>query len=55
MMDWCRIRGNIFLDFFAAKEDKAKKNSAIMTEIELQSQLMSYADRFASILHKRLF
>ncbi len=35
---------------FAAKKDKDKQKSIVMTEIELQSQLMSYADRFASIL-----
>jgi hypothetical protein len=29
---------------------KAKKQAYVMTEIELQSELMSYADRFASIL-----
>jgi hypothetical protein len=33
---------------FAAKKDKQKEY--VMTEIELQSELMSYADRFASIL-----
>ena len=32
----------------AAKKDKQK--DYVMTEIELQSELMSYADRFASIL-----
>ena len=35
-------------DSFAAKKDKQKEY--VMTEIELQSELMSYADRFASIL-----
>ena len=30
--------------------DSGKKNGYAMTEIELQSELMSYADRFASIL-----
>jgi hypothetical protein len=33
---------------FAAKKEKNKKY--VMTEVELQSELMSYADRFASIL-----
>jgi hypothetical protein len=33
---------------FAAKKDKQKEY--VMTEIELQSELMSYADRFASIM-----
>ena len=33
---------------FAAKKDK--KQDYVMTEIELQSELMSYADRFASII-----
>jgi hypothetical protein len=33
---------------FAAKKDKKKKY--VMTEVELQSELMSYADRFASII-----
>ena len=33
---------------FAAKQDN--KKAYVMTEIELQSELMSYADRFASIL-----
>jgi hypothetical protein len=37
---------------FAAKKDK--KNDYVMTEIELQSELMSYADRFASILAQSL-
>ena len=32
----------------AAKKDK--KQDYVMTEIELQSELMSYADRFASII-----
>jgi hypothetical protein len=34
---------------FAAKK-KDKKNDYVMTEVELQSELMSYADRFASII-----
>jgi len=34
----------------AAKKGKAKKEAYVMTEIELQSELMSYADRFASIM-----
>lgn len=38
------------LCFAAKKKDKAKDKKYIMTEIELQSELMSYADRFASIL-----
>ena len=33
---------------FAAKKDK--KKDFVMTEVELQSELMSYADRFASII-----
>jgi hypothetical protein len=33
---------------FAAKKDK--KKGVVMTEVELQSELMSYADRFASII-----
>jgi hypothetical protein len=33
---------------FAAKKDK--KKIYVMTEVELQSELMSYADRFASII-----
>ena len=33
---------------FAAK--KNKKTEYVMTEIELQSELMSYADRFVSII-----
>ena len=33
---------------FAAKKDK--KKDYVMTEVELQSELMSYADRFASII-----
>ena len=33
---------------FAAKRDK--KKGYVMTEVELQSELMSYADRFASII-----
>ena len=33
---------------FAAKKDK--KKGYVMTEAELQSELMSYADRFASIV-----
>ena len=33
---------------FAAKKDK--KKGYVMTEVELQSELMSYADRFASII-----
>jgi len=37
---------------FAAKKDKKKKY--VMTEIELQSELMSYADRFASIVTQSL-
>ena len=32
----------------AAKKDK--KKDYVMTEVELQSELMSYADRFASII-----
>jgi len=32
---------------FAAKD---KKKGSVMTEVELQSELMSYADRFASII-----
>jgi len=35
---------------FAAKKSKDKKKTYAMTEIELQSELMSYADRFASRL-----
>jgi len=36
---------------FAAKEkDNDKEKTYVMTEMELQSELMSYADRFASIL-----
>jgi hypothetical protein len=34
----------------AAKKEQGKKKAYVMTEIELQSELMSYADRFASIL-----
>jgi len=37
---------------FAAKKDK--KKSYVMTEVELQSELMSYADRFASIITQAL-
>jgi hypothetical protein len=37
---------------FAAKKDKKKKY--VMTEVELQSELMSYADRFASIITQSL-
>ena len=33
---------------FAAKKDKKKRY--VMTEVELQSELMSYADRFVSII-----
>ncbi|MBW1754215.1 MAG: hypothetical protein JRJ46_14205, partial [Deltaproteobacteria bacterium] len=33
---------------FAAKKDADKKNDYVMTEAALQSELMSYADRFAS-------
>jgi len=36
----------------AAKKDKQK--DYVMTEIELQSELMSYADRFASIITQAL-
>lgn len=36
---------------FAARKDKQK--DYIMTEVELQSELMSYADRFASIITDR--
>ena len=35
-------------DSLAAK--KGKQKDYVMTEVELQSELMSYADRFASIL-----
>lgn len=35
---------------FAAKKDADKKNDYVMTEVALQSELMSYADRFASIM-----
>ncbi|MFC1882053.1 hypothetical protein ACFL2S_11225 [Thermodesulfobacteriota bacterium] len=34
----------------AAKKGEDKKKTYVMTEIELQSELMSFADRFASIL-----
>ena len=37
---------------FAAK--KESKKGYVMTEIELQSELMSYADRFASIITQSL-
>ena len=37
---------------FAAKKDK--KKGYVMTEVELQSELMSYADRFASIITQAL-
>ena len=37
---------------FAAKKDK--KKDYVMTEVELQSELMSYADRFASIITQSL-
>jgi len=37
---------------FAAKKDKQK--DYVMTEVELQSELMSYADRFASIVTQAL-
>ncbi len=37
---------------FAAKKDKQK--GFVMTEVELQSELMSYADRFASIITQAL-
>ena len=37
---------------FAAKKDK--KKGVVMTEIELQSELMSYADRFVSIMAQAL-
>ena len=37
---------------FAAKKDK--KKGYVMTEVELQSELMSYADRFASIITQSL-
>ena len=37
---------------FAAKKDK--KKGYVMTEAELQSELMSYADRFASIITQAL-
>jgi hypothetical protein len=44
----------MFLLFFEvssiAARKKDKKNESVMTEIELQSELMSYADRFASII-----
>ena len=36
----------------AAKKDKQK--GFVMTEVELQSELMSYADRFASIITQAL-
>ena len=36
---------------FAAKD---KKKGYVMTEVELQSELMSYADRFASIITQSL-
>ena len=36
---------------FAAKD---KKKGYVMTEVELQSELMSYADRFASIITQAL-
>ena len=32
----------------------AKKKDYVMTEVELQSELMSYADRFASIITQAL-
>jgi len=35
---------------FAAKKDAVKKNDYVMTEVALQSELMSYADRFASMM-----
>jgi hypothetical protein len=35
---------------FAAKKDADKKNDYVMTEAALQSELMSYADRFASVI-----
>ncbi len=35
---------------FAAKKDADKKNDYVITDIALQSELMSYADRFASIM-----
>ncbi len=35
---------------FAAKKDADKKNDYVMTEAALQSELMSYADRFASVM-----
>jgi hypothetical protein len=37
---------------FAAKKDK--KKNYVMTEVELQSELMSYADRFVSIITQAL-
>jgi hypothetical protein len=37
---------------YAAK--KGKKKGIVMTEVELQSELMSYADRFASIITQSL-
>ena len=36
----------------AAKKDQQK--GFVMTEVELQSELMSYADRFASIITQAL-
>ena len=36
---------------FAAKD---KKKGYVMSEVELQSELMSYADRFASIITQAL-
>ena len=32
------------------EKDAGKKKDYVMTEVELQSELMSYADRFASIM-----
>ena len=37
---------------FAAKKDQ--KKGYVMTEVELQSELMSFADRFASIITQAL-
>lgn len=46
----CAVLLMIHMLGFAAKKGKDKKKNYVMTEIELQSELMSYADRFASRL-----
>jgi len=38
----------------AEKEKSTKDPAAVMTEAELQSQVMSYADRFASVISTAL-